>query len=574
MTEQQQGAFELPFGAFELTVQTLAAAADDKLRLHALSRTEAHFVLERPLGAVHIAVLRYRDDTALEVGTRLGALAKAAKATPMDLVLVGGDQAARKLLKKAVPPFTKVRVGLLHLPDQGEPWSLKPTAAGKLLLPFDERSEGVASGPEEWAGLSQLIEVSRADSDSKRMELATFQRMVGDRKPIATWTVAVAIGLVFGLQLLLGGTESPPVLVRMGALMPDKIVAGEVWRLLSCTFLHGGFMHVALNVYVLIILGQFLERIIGPARFVVLYVVSAIAGSIGSALLLDAQMSVGASGAVWGLLGAHAVLAFRPQGLLPTALIPGAKKAAMINLGINVLNSFRPLVDMWAHFAGGLGGAALLITGLITRGLPKMGELEKQGEGNHTHIPPQVPTSTAWWAAAALAAVVLLAGPATGLVMGDAIALKQPLELTTTTLDELGVTLDLPVELDITRTEFEGGLEITYGEVIADPIVVSVLTVPMPPLDQAGLMAQLTGLKQELVPPEGSEVLAEPAGFSRGPDMGITASYTYPSTLVYERAFLYMEGQLIRVDVMRWPAHPEAAPAGSAQAIVETARIF
>jgi hypothetical protein len=143
---------------------------------------------------------------------------------------------------------------------------------------------------------------------------------------------------VFGLEALFGGTESTLVLSSMGGLVPERVLDGEIWRLFSCTFLHSGFLHLAFNGYVLWVLGSFLERLLGTWRFLLLYGLSCLGASLTSMYFLDG-IAVGASGGLWGLLGADAVLAWRSQGLLPKSMIEGARNAAKFNLIINVLNS-------------------------------------------------------------------------------------------------------------------------------------------------------------------------------------------------------------------------------------------
>ncbi|OGQ78666.1 MAG: hypothetical protein A2289_02175 [Deltaproteobacteria bacterium RIFOXYA12_FULL_58_15] len=117
-----------------------------------------------------------------------------------------------------------------------------------------------------------------------------------------------------------------------------------------------------------------------------------------------------------------------------------------------------------------------------------------------------------------------------------------------------------------------GGREISFGEMLADPMVVSVLTLSLPDMDEASRVAQFEDLKEGLEAPEASSRLTAPETFKRGEDTGLAVSYSFPSGLIYERAFILMQRKLVRVDVLRWPAHPEAAPAGSARRISESVR--
>jgi membrane associated rhomboid family serine protease len=221
--------------------------------------------------------------------------------------------------------------------------------------------------------------------------------------PLATYALLGLLAAFFALEHLLGGSEDGRVLIRLGALVPELVRAGQWWRLVSCTVLHAGFMHFAFNAYVLLALGSSLERILGTRRFLVLYWTSALAGSAASAALGGYRLSVGASGALWGLLAAEAALALRPRGLLPEPLVPVARRTAAVNLGINVLNSFRPQIDWAAHFGGGVVGALLLLSGAITRGRVRPTEADPY-EG-----PPREAPS---WLSPAAGLLVLLAGAA------------------------------------------------------------------------------------------------------------------------------------------------------------------
>lgn len=171
--------------------------------------------------------------------------------------------------------------------------------------------------------------------------------------------------LLFGLEVLWGGSTNPGTLVAMGANLGWSALAAEPWRLLSCAFLHIGLLHLAMNMAVLYGLGQRLEPALGPARFIVLYTLSAAAGSVVSALRHDLMLSAGASGAVWGLMVAETVALLQIRRRLPpgeTIDLRVLMQPLVINLGV----SFLPGVDLWAHLGGGLAGGALLGSGLVS----------------------------------------------------------------------------------------------------------------------------------------------------------------------------------------------------------------
>ncbi len=378
------------------------------------------------------------------------------------------------------------------------------------------------------------------------------------RRPLATYAIAGVIVAVYGLQIYMGGTDTP-ALIRMGALSPDRVADGEWWRLMSCTFLHGGLLHMALNTYFLLILGRFLERLIGSARFLLLYVASALVGSVGSALFLGETFSVGASGAVWGLLGAHAVLAFRPQGLLPAAQVPGARKAAVFNLAINVLNSFRPYVDMWAHFAGGAAGALLLGSGLLTKSLPT---IDSDGQ---QPLDPELPTSLALKAAAAVGSAVLLVGLVTAVVMGRPWELRRPTPMARTAVE--GISIELP-DRPHKFVANAGSWERVFGDPLADPVSASVRIG-----DPMGLMNyddELEILERSMTTPEHATVEKAASRFREGEHVGVTITYRFPNGARLSRATLYRQQVGVRVDVFSWPAFTTAP---SAEKLALSARI-
>jgi rhomboid protease GluP len=556
------------FGLFEQVVLGAVSHAGAKLDIAELDRNRCTLRLPHGLGGeVAVVCLRFRPEVA---AAELKQVAALAKALPVDIVLVGGGAEAWPLLRKARPFYTPMRIGLLHIDDQRQVRQDRTTVAAKLLTPLEEKVEPRVV-PERWSQLLERSASTRAQAVQRGAELEGFTALFKQRKPIATWSIAAVIGIVFGVEVLLGGAQQePPTLMRMGALLPARVVAGEWWRVLSCTFLHSGLVHVLLNVYVLLILGGFLERIIGPARFLLLYLASALAGSAGSALFLKTGFSVGASGAVWGLLGAHAVLAYRSTGLLPQAIVPGARRAAVINLVINVLNSFRPHVDLWAHFAGGAAGAVFFVSGALTRGLPRLDEAHPAAP---TASLAKIPTPGAVWVGGALAAALLLGAPAIGFLQGHALDLRRPPELSRRELAGQGLSVELPSRAPERVVELPPhGRELMFGDVVADPLSVVVWSAPIPKLDAEQMAAELATFKKSLEVPQNAKPTSPPADFQRGGDPGITVTYSYPSGLMLERAFLFLPGKLVRVEILRWSQYPVAAPPGMARRLVETVR--
>ncbi len=159
--------------------------------------------------------------------------------------------------------------------------------------------------------------------------------------------------------MVLQGTEVKS-LRDGGAQLKDgyaTIRDGELWRLVTSGFLHGGLFHLLANMLALYILGQMIEPALGRLRFALLYFVALLCGSFGALLLSPDSLTVGASGAVFGLLGAAAIIA-RSRG------ISLMESGLGLWIGINLLITFTiPGISIGGHL-GGLAGGALAMLAL------------------------------------------------------------------------------------------------------------------------------------------------------------------------------------------------------------------
>ncbi|MEA2138853.1 MAG: hypothetical protein QOG56_2003 [Solirubrobacteraceae bacterium] len=150
------------------------------------------------------------------------------------------------------------------------------------------------------------------------------------------------------------GTSGP--VYDKGVLYASAVADGEWWRIVTAGFLHGGLLHIAFNMYFLYFIGTLLEPAIGRLRFGIIYFVSLVGGSFGALLLTSNPNAgtVGASGAVFGLMGA-AILVMRARGIDP--MQSGLGVTLLLNLGITFL---IPGVSIGGHlgglFAGGIVG--------------------------------------------------------------------------------------------------------------------------------------------------------------------------------------------------------------------------
>lgn len=181
------------------------------------------------------------------------------------------------------------------------------------------------------------------------------------RRAPVTYLLLAAIAAVFVAETVLGGSSDPRVLVLLGANVPRLVEAGQWWRLVASTFLHIGLLHLFFNGWALYQLGQLFEVWMGSARMAAVYFASGIAGSAASVLFPASayMVSAGASGAIFGLLGALiAFLLRRHQRLTPAA------KSLLLQLAfwavLNVILGFTMAgVDNAAHLGGCLIGVAV-----------------------------------------------------------------------------------------------------------------------------------------------------------------------------------------------------------------------
>ncbi|WEO77497.1 rhomboid family intramembrane serine protease [Cryobacterium sp. SO2] len=189
-------------------------------------------------------------------------------------------------------------------------------------------------------------------------------RMTAPGQPTVTYAIIALTILVFLLQLIPGLGVTDRLLYAGLYSYPGSF---EPWRMLTSVFVHstGFIFHVLLNMYTLWIFGQILERMLGRGRFLALYLLSGLAGSLG-VLFLASPLTpvVGASGAIFGLMGAFLVIQRK---------LGGNATQLLILVGINLVIGFLPGLNVaWqAHVGGLIGGAIIGLIFVQTRGRSK-----------------------------------------------------------------------------------------------------------------------------------------------------------------------------------------------------------
>ena len=178
-------------------------------------------------------------------------------------------------------------------------------------------------------------------------------------QPWLTYALMAINALIFLAGFL--SRELELELLLRGALIPELVVAeSQVYRLLTAMFLHGSLGHVFFNVYALFIIGRNVELFFGRARFLLLYFLGGLTGSVASLALGGLEgWSVGASGAVFAIFAAEGVHLYQHRRLYPN--VRARLQHMLILIVINLVIGFMPgsRIDNWGHIGGVLGGLVL-----------------------------------------------------------------------------------------------------------------------------------------------------------------------------------------------------------------------
>jgi rhomboid protease GluP len=183
-----------------------------------------------------------------------------------------------------------------------------------------------------------------------------------NKQPITTTLVGmnVAVYVVMVLTGVAPVTPAIPQLLKWGANWGPLSLGAEPWRILASNYVHGGIIHIALNMWCLWNLGFLAERIFDPWTYVLTYTACGLAGSLASLWWHPLAVGVGASGAIFGLAGA--LIAALYLGHLPISkqAIQGTLKSLLLFAGYNLFfGAAVPGIDNSAHIGGLVAGLAL-----------------------------------------------------------------------------------------------------------------------------------------------------------------------------------------------------------------------
>jgi rhomboid protease GluP len=211
------------------------------------------------------------------------------------------------------------------------------------------------------------------DSPIQRVETAPWMRRQSSSMAVtqAIFGINVAVFVAMtlaGVSML--DNPSGQDLVRWGANFGPLTVSGQWWRLLTCVFIHGGLLHIAFNMWCLWDLGRLAESVYGHWTFAAVYLISGLSASLASVVWNPVVLSVGASGAIFGIAGALIASFYLGEFSLPRAAMTGMLRSVVLFVGYNLFfGAVIARTDNAAHIGGLVMG--LFLGALIAKGAPQ-----------------------------------------------------------------------------------------------------------------------------------------------------------------------------------------------------------
>ena len=201
------------------------------------------------------------------------------------------------------------------------------------------------------------IKAGKPDRKAQR-ELKEFLEFLIPQEGIFTTLILIYINIsIFLLMSLMGYgffSFEGQNLLKWGANFGPLTKNGEWWRLLTCTFLHGGIMHLFTNMYGLLFVGMFLEPLLGRKYFLIIYLINGILASLVSLFWHDATISIGASGAIFGMYGLF--ISFMLFKIFTPEFSKAFLLSTLVFVGINLMMGLSGGIDNAAHIGGLLSG--------------------------------------------------------------------------------------------------------------------------------------------------------------------------------------------------------------------------
>ncbi len=205
----------------------------------------------------------------------------------------------------------------------------------------------------EEKGLDLIINVTEDINAKTEKNNRIYEATFKPKRIIVTYVIMAICVFLFFVSFIVGKGETDAYALNLlGAVSSSAIRNGQIWRLLTGTFLHAGIIHLFVNLYSLCIIGTQLENFVGKKKFLTIYLISAISGSLMSSLF-SLSLSVGASGAIFGLLGSMLYFGYHYRLYLGNVLRAQIVPLILMNLFLGFMLTG---IDNLAHIGGLIGG--------------------------------------------------------------------------------------------------------------------------------------------------------------------------------------------------------------------------
>lgn len=202
-------------------------------------------------------------------------------------------------------------------------------------------------------GLEYFIKVTDNINKKNEKRNKIAEKIFSYKQPIVTYIIMAICIILFILMELSGGSTNSLTLLKYGANLDVLVKNGEYYRLFTCIFLHIGIMHLLCNLYSLYVIGREVENLFGKIKYIIIFILSGIFGSIMSLAFTHNTISAGASGAIFGLLGALLYFGMHYRTYLGEAIKRSIIPIIVVNL---IIGFFAEGIDLAAHIGGLVGG--------------------------------------------------------------------------------------------------------------------------------------------------------------------------------------------------------------------------
>ena len=222
----------------------------------------------------------------------------------------------------------------------------------------------VSKTSHEEKGIDLFIKISEDINKDTYKKSSKIDKIFSKKNPIITYSIIVVCVLIFLCMFFKDSLVKATTLVQFGDNYDLLTKNGEYYRLLTCIFLHASIIHLLLNMYSLYIIGPQIESFFGKIKYLFIYLFSGICGSILSIAFSHNTVSVGASGAIFGLLGSMLYFGYYYRAYLGNVVKSQILPIIILNLGIGFI---IPNIDSAGHIGGLLGG----IVASMAMGIPE-----------------------------------------------------------------------------------------------------------------------------------------------------------------------------------------------------------